>query len=283
MSGQPIGAALPPVQILGVGLLGPGLAGWAASAPLLREPGTWQSSPTVLPPPARLPPAERRRSGAIVKLSLAVADEALAMAQARSGLALEAARLATVFTSSSGDPSNCHALCEALAQPERAVSPTRFTNSVHNATAGYWHIATQSRAPSTSLCAFDASWAAGLLEAFAQCATTQAPVLLVASDIPYPQPLHALRPMPDALGIALLLAPAQASDAGATLSVQWAEGPTETSGMADPALQALSAVVPAAHGLPLLQALALGLPVSLRLNDFAGAALQLSVAPKGCW
>lgn len=271
-----------PVQIIGVGLLGPGLPGWSASAALLREPGAWQAAPTVLPPPARLPPAERRRSGAIVKLSLAVADEAIAMAHSRCGLQLDPGRLATVFTSSSGDPSNCHALCEALALPDRAVSPTRFTNSVHNATAGYWHIATQSRAASTSLCAFDASWASGLLEAYSQCATNQAPVLLVASDIQYPEPLHALRPMPDAFGIALVLAPDGAGEAGAGLTLSIGAAGARA-GMPDAGLEGLSRQVPAAHGLPLLQALARGEPTDLVVEAFAGAPLRLSVAPGAAW
>ena len=135
------------------------------------------------------------------------------------GSVAEPQHLATVFTSSSGDPVNCHALCEALAAPGRLMSPTRFTNSVHNATAGYWHIATQSRAASTSLCGFDASFAAGLLEAAVQCVSGGEPVLLVASDIAYPEPLHALRPTSDALGLALLLAPADGSTSTSTAPI----------------------------------------------------------------
>lgn len=271
------------VQVVGLGLLGPGLPGWQASAPLLRQQGAWQPAPTVLPPPARLPAAERRRSGAIVKLSLAVADEALAMAQARCGLAIEPGRLATVFTSSSGDPSNCHALCEALAQPDRAVSPTRFTNSVHNATAGYWHIATQSRAPSTSLCAYDASWAAGLLEAYAQCLAAQSPVLLVASDTPYPEPMHALRPMPDAFAIAVLLAPPGTSPHGAELRLTVSQQKTAPSPVFDPGLETLCRSVPAARGLPLLQALACGPSVNLSFDGFPEASLSLALMPGEPW
>ena len=189
------------LSILGVGLLGPGLSDWASGQALLREPARWASAATVVPPPNRLPATERRRAGLVIKASIVVADQALAATH------LDASTLATVFTSSTGDPSNCHALCEALAAPERLVSPTRFTNSVHNAPAGYWHIATHSRAPSTSLAAFDASFGAGLLEAAAQCLSTQAPVLLVACDVPYPQPLHALRPLPDVFALALIVAP----------------------------------------------------------------------------
>ncbi|MDP3224081.1 MAG: beta-ketoacyl synthase chain length factor, partial [Rubrivivax sp.] len=190
------------LSVLGIGVLGPGLADWAAALPLLQDPSRWVHAATVVPPPNRLPPTERRRAGAVVKASIVVADQALANS------VLDATTLPTVFTSSTGDPANCHLLCEALAAPERLVSPTRFTNSVHNAPAGYWHIAAHSQAPSTSLAAFDASFAAGLVEAAVQCVSTGAPVLLVACDVPYPEPLHAVRPVADVFALALVLAPA---------------------------------------------------------------------------
>lgn len=269
-------------KLIGIGLQGPGLPGWAASAGALREPADWVIAPTALPLPSRLPPAERRRSGSLVRLSLAVADEALECA-ARAGLAMDPARLATVFTSSSGDTLNCHALCEALAQPERVVSPTRFTNSVHNATAGYWHIATASRAPSISLCGFDASFAAGLLEAMTQCAASAAPVLLVASDIPYPHPLNAQRPSPDAFGLALLLAPMSMAAAGlARLSLPddaMTLRPRTT--CSHEGFDALRRGVPAARALPLLLGLASGRNNRVVLEGFAGGSLAVDVDSSG--
>ena len=99
------------VWIDGVGLLGPGLDSWAGAQAVLRGAATPATLPTVLPIPVRLPAAERRRAGAAIKLALAVADEAVALAQ------VDPATLATVFTSSSGEGSNCHALCEALDVP----------------------------------------------------------------------------------------------------------------------------------------------------------------------
>ena len=242
------------------------------------EPAAWMHAPTALPLPSRLPPAERRRSGSLVRLSLAVADEALEAA-AQAGAPVDPAGLATVFTSSSGDTLNCHALCEALAQPERVVSPTRFTNSVHNATAGYWHIATASRAPSISLCGFDASLAAGLLEAWAQCAAIGAPVLLVASDIPYPHPLDAQRPGPDAFGVALLLAPPGAPAPGLAMLTlpDDAMAPAPHTPCDRPELDALRAGVPAARVLPLLQVLARGSAGRVVLEGFAGGALAVEL------
>ena len=238
------------VCVQGIGLLGPGLASWASARDVMRGVCAHESRATVLPPPARLPPAERRRAGAAVKLALAIADEAVSQAQ------LDPATLATVFTSSSGEGVNCHALCETLATPTPMVSPTRFTNSVHNAAAGCWHIAVSSRASSTSLCAFDGSFSAGLIEAATSAQLTGLPVLLVASDSPYPEPLHALRPLPDHFGAALVLAPEPNALTIAELTITFESSAADTSHCDDPALEALRRAIPAACVLPLLAALA---------------------------
>ena len=256
------------IGIGGTGLLGPGLADWASGRGLLHEPALWQRAATVVPPPGRLPATERRRAGNVVKASIVVADEALAAA------GLDAAHLATVFTSSTGDPLNCHLLCEALALPERMVSPTRFTNSVHNAPAGYWHIAAASRAPSTSLAAFDASFAAGLLEAAVQCRATQAAVLLVACDVPYPEPLHAVRPLADVFALALLITPQGGRRLALTLTTEM----SVTTCMHD-GLEAVRHSIPAARALPLLQALASDAAATLVLEGLPGMAMQIEVGP----
>ncbi|MGN6525115.1 MAG: beta-ketoacyl synthase chain length factor [Burkholderiaceae bacterium] len=261
------------VDLLAIGLLGPGLADWTHGRAALRDPASWTSAPAVLPAPARLPPAERRRAGAIVKLCVAVADQALAQAPG-----LDPGLLATVFAASSGDGANCHALCEALATPQRLVSPTRFTNSVHNAAAGYWHIATASRAPSTSLSAHDASAGAGLLEAASQCAADARPVLMVAGDTPYPEPLAATRPLPDSFAAALLLAPAGTAGAVARLAVEFIAAPATP--CADARLEALRAAIPAARLLPLLQALAGDVPAGEIVVDYQpGLALRVRLSP----
>src|SRR5207244_2332360 len=188
-------------QIEGIGLLGPGLDSWTSSIALLEGRSPYVSLPTVLPTPDGLPPAERRRLGRVVKLALAVG------LQATSEAGVDPAILPAVFASSGGDGQNCHEICVALALEERLISPTRFHNSVHNAAAGYWSIATGSRVPSNAICAFDASFAAGLLEAVTQVVVDQTRVLLVAYDAQYPPPLFAKRPIPDAFGVAFVLAP----------------------------------------------------------------------------
>jgi hypothetical protein len=261
------------VFVHSVGLLGPGLASWADAQAVLRGDAAHAMAKTVLQAPARLPPAERRRAGDAIKLAMAVADQAVIAG------AMDPQTLATVFASSSGEGVNCHAICETLASDNRLLSPTRFTNSVHNAPSGYWHIAVSSRAPSTSLCAFDGSFAAGLVEAATKSLAMQVPVLLVASDTPYPEPLHATRPLADSFGLALVLTPQATAGSMAALQIELVDaGSAPLSVCSDASLEFLRAHTPAAHALPLLQALARGAAgQSLRIDYLTGLALQVDV------
>lgn len=231
-----------------VGVIGPGLADWPHAAEVLAARTPYVSAQTVLPPPAGLPAAERRRTGAVVKTALAVGHEAVA-ASGR-----DATTLAAVFAASGGDGHNCHVICEALAGDDRLLSPTRFHNSVHNAPAGYWSIAARARATSNVLCAHDGSFAAGLLESVCQVAVDGVPTLLVAYDTDYPEPLRAVRPIADAFGVALVLAPQASPAALARIDVTLVEA--EASTLAATELEALRRNNPAARALPLLEALA---------------------------
>jgi hypothetical protein len=246
------------VHVLGVGVAAPGLPDWASAQAVLRGEVPYTPAATIVPAPQRLPATERRRAGVIIKVSINVADEALA----QSGLTAD---LPTVFSASEGDGKNCHELCEALASSDRALSPTRFTNSVHNAAAGYWHIATHSMAASTSVCAFDASFAAGLMEAAMQASTGQQPVLLVVADQPYPQPLHGTRLLMDACGVALVLSGAPSPNAMATMTLSFEPDAPPTICTLE-ALEAVALALPAARGLALLERLAL-LPSKNRATD----------------
>lgn len=234
--------------VRGIGLLGPGLADWPSAAAVLAGEHPYASAPTVAPPPASLPPAERRRTGTTVRLALAAGREAVA----DSGIDLE--RLATVFASSGGDGTICHEICSTLATSERQISPTRFHNSVHNAASGYWSIAARSRAPSTALCAYDGSFAAGLLEALTQLTATDAPVLLIAYETDYPEPLHAKRPLPAAFAVALLLEARPSTGAQAHLHATLVREPPDT--LTTAPFEALRTAIPAARCLPLLKRIA---------------------------
>ena len=234
----------------GVGVLGPGLSNWPHAAAVLTGRQPYIPAATVLPSPVMLPPAERRRTGRVVKIALGVAMEAASSAGA------DVAQLSSVFSSSGADGQICHEICLALALANREVSPTRFSNSVHNVAAGYWSIATGSQAPSNVVCAFDGSFAAGLLESSIQAAVDQCPVLLVAYDAEYPPPLHLVRPIPDAFGVAMLLTPKKPIRSLARIEVTLTDEAYDS--MADPQLEALRGAIPAARALPLLLLLAAG-------------------------
>ncbi len=256
--------------IEGIGLLGPGFSSWPHARPILEGKQPYQPQPTVLPTPALLPAAERRRSGAIVRLTLATGLEAVTAA------GLDAATLPTVFASSGGDGETCHAICEMLASSDRRISPTRFHNSVHNAAAGYWSIATGAMAASSALSAHDASFGAGLLEAVIQAAVDGTRTLLLACDTRYPQPLHGARPMLDAFGIALVLAPQAGVRSLARISVALSAAGADT--LDDPALERLRLGVPAARGLPLLRALSLSQDGPVVLDYLDDTRLAVTVA-----
>jgi hypothetical protein len=279
--------------VRGIGLLGPGLDDWLSGASVLAGVTPYTPCATVLPVPAALPAAERRRTGAVVRLALAIGFEASSRAGANP------AELPTVFSSSGGDGSNCHEICQTLATGDRQLSPTRFHNSVHNAASGYWSIAVGATPASNVLCAYDATFGAALLEALTQVVVDRAPVLLVAYDSGYPEPLHGVRPIPDAFGVAMVLAPVStpglasapglASTPGlaSALGLRPASAPTHASApapaahassdaaeapapfiitvtltdasadlMADAQLEVMRATIPAARCLPLLSKLA---------------------------
>jgi len=257
--------------IEGIGLIAPGLPDWPTARAVLRGEQAYAAAPSVLPAPALLPPAERRRASRVVKTALAVGLEAVAHAGA------DASQLTTVFAASGADGHNCHALCEQLATDDRQISPTRFHNSVHNAAAGYWGIATGAMAPCQVLCAYDASFGAGLLDALAQVALMRQPVLLIAYDSEYPEPLHAKRPIPDCAGVALLLNPERGPRALAAITVSPTADAAEP--LADAELEALRAGIPALRALPLLQRLATGDAGRVRLDYLAPMQLAVGIEP----
>jgi hypothetical protein len=257
-------------RIEGVGVVGPGLASWKDAREILAGRAPFVSRPTVLPPAEALPATERRRAGKCVRLSLATGFEAA------SGAGRAPRDLVAIFTSSSGDGENCHAICEALASDDRMISPTRFHNSVHNAPAGYWGIATGAMHSTDCLAAYDASFGAGLVEAFGRVAADPSqPVLLVAYDAPYPEPLNATRPISDSFGVAFALASASASTRGPRVTFESTHDGASVLGSAP--LEAMRSSIPAARALPLLALLARGESGRVVIEYLDGLALAVEV------
>lgn len=263
------------VYVEGIGLLGPGLSNWAQGRGALEGTETYQAARCIVPLPMALPAAERRRAGTVIKVALAVGQEAVTASS------LQASALPSVFTSSSGDGLNCHEICSALASSDRLISPTRFHNSVHNAASGYWSISSGAMVSSSVLCAFDGSFAAGLLEAMAQVMLEQTAVLLVAYDTDYPEPLHHVRPLPDTFGVALVLAPRRSERSLAQWCLASATCLTDAPAqrLEDDALELLRSSIPAARCLPLLRSVAAQTQGDVVLDYLQGLRLAVQVAP----
>jgi len=238
------------IFIEGVGILGSGLNGWQASQTILAGTAPYLQAALVIPPGDLLPSAERRRTGVPVKLALAIGCEAIAQSQRN------ATELPSVFASSAGDGDNMHYIFDMLSKNGREVSPTRFHNSVHNAPSGYWSIATKSMAPTTSLACFDASFVAGLIEAATQTLASGNAVVLIAYDAPYPQPLHAARPISATFGVALVLNGNKTNRSLAELEISISRKSNASTPIANAKLEAIRIGTPAARSLPLLGALA---------------------------
>ena len=236
------------VFVEAVGLAAPGLPSWQQGAAILRGEQSYVDTP--LPPhvPALLPANERRRATPAIKLAFQAAEDAM------QGTTLRAANLATVFASSDADLGIIHRISLALTATPRLISPTDFHNSVHNAAAGYWSIAVGSRAASTTISAYDGSFAAGLLEASLLVQVDGCDTLLVAFDLPAPEPLHSKRPMACPAAAALLLTQRATTNTLAALSCE-ATSDAETL-MTEQPLEQLRLGNPAARALPLLQRLA---------------------------
>ncbi len=237
--------------IRGIGVIGPGLEGWADTSAILRGERPYEPAP--LPPlkPDLLPPNERRRTTQLIKLAIQAAEEA----QRHSGIS--ASEPACVFSSAEGDTFIVDRLCEALTLPDKPVSPTQFHNSVHNAPAGYWAIAGQARRFSTSIAAAGASFAAGLMEAMVYVATEGEPVLLVAYDVALPEPLASFGECRAPFAVALVLAAVEDGEGLAMLGMASPQAGIASDDLPE-ALAALRRDNPAAESLPLLQRLAQG-------------------------
>jgi hypothetical protein len=140
-------------------------------------------------------------------------------------------------------------------------------------------IAVGSREASTSLCAYDWSFAAGLLETAVQIAAESRPVALIAYDHRYPSPLNEVRPISSDFGVAFVLVPEPTAHTIASLDLGFVPGPAAATLMIDPALERMRATVPAARSLPLLAALGRRTEQVVILDYGPRSHLRVAVAP----
>jgi len=168
-------------------------------------PGVAQRSVDV----SFIEPLVRRRVSNLGRMGLHVANECLQ----------GTGHVRFVYASRHGELRRTTAILEAIARGED-VSPTAFSLSVLNATAGLYSIARTDPSPATAVASGAESFGYGLLEAVAQLAQhPQDQVLFVYADEPAPAPYDRFLPGdPPAHAVAVLLR----SDAPAVIHCQLA-------------------------------------------------------------
>jgi len=144
---------------------------------------------------------ERRRAPLFVKMAVEVMDQACRMG------ALEPSEVATVFASVYGDMQITDYMCRTLDAAPRTISPTRFHNSVHNASTGYWAIATQSQRPANAISAYLHSAPMALLEGAIQALEEDIPVLVCVQELASPATIKPIYDSEQSFSTALLLTP----------------------------------------------------------------------------
>jgi hypothetical protein len=261
------------IYIDAVSMAAPGMEDWDKSLPVLKGERAYRPEPLGRYKPTLLPPNERRRATELVRLAFRICEDAT------TGHQDTRQHFASVFSSSCGDVNIIDQVCRALSQAERMVSPTQFHNSVHNSAAGYWSIATHSRAPSTSLSAYDYSFSAGLIEASAMVIAEQQQTLLAVYDIQPPSPLAAKRAITAAFATALLLSPTASDATLGQLSLTLSNDEASETHCKSTVLEALRLNNPAARSLPLLELLARQQAGELSLPTTGSKILQLSFQP----
>lgn len=263
------------IGIEGVGLWSPEWPGWDSAQAALRDDAQRanagiETGAAARPAPSLLPPTERRRAPEAVLIAIEAAQQACAMAQR------EPRELAHVFASAYGDLAVNDYLCATLARAPLEISPTRFHNSVHNAPAGYWAIASGCMHSSTAISAGDATFGAGLLEAALLAHAEDAPVLLAAYDVAASGPLADVIACRSRFAAALVVAPPPAR-AYARLRLRPRAGAAQLA--PEPALlHANHRANPAARGLPLLRALARREPTALSLGAGPQLLLEMEIS-----
>lgn len=262
--------ALPALRVTGIGAWLPGAPDWATlRAALLGERPLQEDAP-ARPAANVLPAAERRRAPDGVRLAAEVAAQAVAMS------GLDPAQLPCVFASTQGELAITDYVCATLAQAPLELSPTKFHNSVLNAPAGYWTIATGCTQASSAVSAYHRSFTAGLLEAATLACAEATPVLFACCDVASTGPLTEMTGTTLAFGAALVLAPCDASGRGLRLTLR--DGAAMASSPVALALQHVAQDNPAnADALALLAALARAQPARLALPLSSGLSLEMEV------
>jgi hypothetical protein len=261
------------LYIEGVGFWASRLPGWDNARAILRGEAPAPATAQTRPAPALLPPAERRRAPDTVAVALEVAARACEMAGRDPKL------MPSVFASTHGDLAISDAICDTLAKTPSLTSPTKFHNSVHNAAAGYWTIATGCLKPYTSLSGYYFTFGEGLLEAASQALSEATAVLYVAFDIEARGPVGTMQPSRGVFAGALAIAPEPDGRHLAKLTFEVVEDAHSKSTPARAQNAALVEGNAMANALPLFEALADGVERQLVQALAPQLSLRMRITP----
>jgi hypothetical protein len=261
------------LYIEGIGFWASRLPGWDAARSILRGETAAPAAAQPRPAPSLLPPAERRRAPDTVAASLEVAARACEMAGRDPKL------MPSVFASTHGDLAISDNLCDTLAKTPSLVSPTKFHNSVHNAAAGYWTIATGCVKPYTSVSGYYFTFGEGLLEAASQALNENTPVLFVAFDIEAKGPVGTMQPSRGVFAGALVLSPQPGGKVIARLDFEVCHEPASHASSARAQNAALVEGNAIANGLPLFECLADGANRVVMQGLAPNLVLRMHVTP----
>lgn len=197
---------LPKCKIMAVSAYGPGFPNWDSLRQHLINPDAnaeiVNEGPHIKgPKPTIIPANERRRAPLSVRIAVESSWQAVCMAD------INPADMVSVFASALGDTSLTDYMCTILASANKALSPTKFHNSVHNAPAGYWTISTQAQGSATSIAGFNETVSLALVEAIIQCDFAQRPVLMTCYDSPVASALQPILPNTQPFACSLIIVP----------------------------------------------------------------------------
>jgi hypothetical protein len=259
------------VYINDIAVIGPGLIDQTNALSILRGQSNWNYQ--EMPPlkPEMLPANERRRTTPVIKLALECIQGLLRDYD-------DLQNISTVFASSDGDLEIADKMCAALAEEKKIVSPTLFHNSVYNAPAGYWSIASLMSGASTSLSAGDATFMCGLQEAVTQVRVDGGTVLFVAYDFPAPQLLDGCRHFDYPLAIAMRLGEVAEYKVLGTLALEGTDKDAKQSNCRNVSLESLRNASPVGSGLPLVEALARRARMQVILPYLRDESFRVSVS-----
>ncbi len=162
-----------------------GLGLWT---PGFRDPVSWcrtDHDPEALTPEAELlTGALRRRASTLTRMSTEVLQQAVGQA------GCDPSKIPSVWATAHGEHGAASAILGMMHRGEGKVSPTHFHNSVYNTASGYASIATNNRAPSTTLTGGRDLVAITFLEAFCHLEAGAPDVALVMADEPLQPPFE---------------------------------------------------------------------------------------------